>query len=57
LRYIKGTSNVALCYRGSEVTVRGYVDSDFAGDLKKRKSTTGYMFIITEGAMSWVSKI
>jgi hypothetical protein len=57
LRYIKGTSNVALCYRGSEVTVRGYVDSDFAGDLEKRKSTTGYMFIITEGAMSWVSKL
>jgi hypothetical protein len=57
LRYIKGTSDVALCYRGSEFTIRGYVDSNFAGDLKKRKSTTGYMFIITEGAMSWVSKL
>jgi len=30
LRYIKGTS---LCYGESEFTVRGYVDSDFAGDL------------------------
>ncbi|KAK9218344.1 hypothetical protein WN943_006981 [Citrus x changshan-huyou] len=27
LRYIRGTSNVALCYGGSEFTVRGYVDS------------------------------
>ncbi|KAH9734074.1 Integrase catalytic domain-containing protein [Citrus sinensis] len=39
LRYIRGTSDVALCYEGSEFTVRGYVDSDFAGDLDKRKST------------------
>jgi hypothetical protein len=57
LRYIKGTSDVALCYGGSEFTVRGYVDSDFAGDLEKRKSTTGYVFIIAGGAVSWVSKL
>ncbi|KAH9747317.1 hypothetical protein KPL70_004670 [Citrus sinensis] len=36
LRYIRGTSDVALCYGGSEFTVRGYVDSDFAGELDKR---------------------
>ncbi|EXB80933.1 Peptidyl-prolyl cis-trans isomerase FKBP17-1 [Morus notabilis] len=44
LRYVKGTSNVALCYGGSKFTVRGYVDLDFVGDLDKRKSTTGYVF-------------
>ena len=47
MRYIRGTSNVALCYGGSEFTVRGYVDSDFVGDLYKRKSTTSYVFILT----------
>ena len=57
LRYIKGTSDTALCYRGSESTVRGYVDSYFAYNLEKRKSTTGYVFIIVGGAMSWVSKL
>jgi len=57
LRYIKGTSDVALCYGGSEFTVRGYVDSDFAGDVEKRKSTTGYVFIIAGGVVSWVSKL
>ena len=46
LRYIKGTSDVALCYEGSEFTVRGYMDSNFVGDLDKRKSTTGYVFIL-----------
>ena len=48
LRYIRGTSDVALCYRGSEFTISGYADSDFVGDLNKRKSTTGYVFTLTE---------
>ncbi|KAH9715183.1 hypothetical protein KPL71_020951 [Citrus sinensis] len=57
LRYNRGTSDVALCYGGSEFTVRGYVDSDFAGDLDKRKSTTGYVFTLAGAAVSWVSKL
>ncbi|PON33119.1 hypothetical protein PanWU01x14_355340, partial [Parasponia andersonii] len=57
LRYIKGTSDAALCYGGSEFTVKGYVDSDFVGDLDKRKSITGYVFTLVEGAISWVSKL
>ncbi|KAH9751081.1 hypothetical protein KPL71_014143 [Citrus sinensis] len=56
-RYIKETSDVALCYGGSEFTVRGYVDSDFAGDLDKRKSTTSYVFTLAGGAVSWISKL
>jgi len=35
IRYIKGTSNVALCFGGSKLIVNGYVDSDFVGDLDK----------------------
>jgi len=57
LRYIKGTSHAALCFGGSDFTVRGYVDSDFAGDLDKRKSTTGYVFTLAGGAVSWISKL
>ena len=57
LRYIRGTSDIALCYGGSEFTVRGYVDSDFPGDLDKRKSTTGYVFTLAGAAVSWVSKL
>nr|GEZ97300.1 hypothetical protein [Tanacetum cinerariifolium] len=30
LRYIKGTSDVALCYGESDLTVTGYVDTDYA---------------------------
>ncbi|XP_072058285.1 secreted RxLR effector protein 161-like [Arachis hypogaea] len=57
LRYIKGTSNVALCFGGSEFIVNGYVDSNFAGDIDKRKSTTSYMFTLAGGAVSWLSKL
>ncbi|KAH9725675.1 Integrase catalytic domain-containing protein [Citrus sinensis] len=41
----------------AEFTVRGYVDSDVAGDLDKRKSTTGYVFTLAGAAVSWVSKL
>lgn len=57
LRYIKGTTYVALCYGGLDFTVRGYVDSNYASDLDKSKSTTGYVFALTGGAVSWVSKL
>ena len=40
LRYIRGTSYVALYYEGSEVVVKVYVNSDFRRDLDKMKSTT-----------------
>ena len=33
LRYINGTSGVALCFEGSKFIVMGYVNSDFVGDL------------------------
>ncbi|GKB50325.1 retrovirus-related pol polyprotein from transposon TNT 1-94, partial [Tanacetum coccineum] len=57
LRYIKGTSDVALCYGESGLTVKGYVDSDYAGDLDGSKSTTGYVFTLSGGTVSWVSKL
>ena len=57
LRYIKGTSGAALCFGGSEFIVRDYVDLDFAGDIDKRKYTTGYVFTLANGTVSWLSKL
>ncbi|GJU58411.1 gag-pol polyprotein [Tanacetum coccineum] len=57
LRYIKGTSDVALCFGESNLIVKGYVDSDYAGDLDGSKSTTGYVFTLSGGTVSWVSKL
>jgi hypothetical protein len=40
LRYLRGTS---ITYSGCSVLVCGYVDSYLAGDLDKRRSTSGYV--------------
>nr|GEV07766.1 hypothetical protein [Tanacetum cinerariifolium] len=57
LRYIKGTSDVALCFGDSDLIVTGYVDSDYVGDLDGSKSTTGYVFTLFSGIVSWVLKL
>ena len=35
----------------------GYVDSDYAGDLDSRKSTTGYVFRFAGGPICWKSTL
>ena len=57
LRYIKGTSNETLCFKGWEFFTKGYVDLDFTGDLNKRKSITCYVFTLVGGAVIWISKL
>ena len=34
----------------------GYSDADWGGDLDERKSTSGYAFLLNNGAISWSSK-
>jgi hypothetical protein len=56
-RYLNGTRNYGITYNGSDkVQVIGYADADWAGDHKDRKSTSGYVFTIANGAVSWASK-
>ena len=57
LRYLRGTSNYCITYKSCSDSVCGYVDSDFAGDLDKRRSTLGYVFTLAVGAISWMSKL
>ena len=56
MRYLKGTLDVKLCLGGKDIILRGYCDADWAGDPEDRKSTTGYVFFVGEGAISWTSK-
>ena len=45
-----------LTYKRSDfLEIRGYSDADFAGDKDDRKSTTGYVFTLAGGAISWRS--
>ena len=56
LRYLKGIADYSLCYQGSNLTVRGYTDADWAGDGDERKSTSGFVFLLGNGAIFWSSK-
>jgi hypothetical protein len=36
--------------------IHGFVDADWVGDLDHRRSTSGYVFNLFGGAISWMSK-
>eukprot|EP00253_Pinus_taeda_P010100 PITA_10100 len=57
LRYVKGTKKFGILYTISECSdLVGYTDSDWAGSVDDRKSTFGYVFHMSSGAISWASK-
>lgn len=56
LRYLKGTKDYMLMYKRTDnLEVIGYSDSDYAGCIDSRKSTSGYVFMLADGAISWRS--
>ena len=44
-----------LIYGSDELIPVGYTDSDFMSDKDSRKSTSGYVFMLGGGAISWRS--
>jgi hypothetical protein len=57
MRYLRGTEGRHITYKTTnDKTVTGYSDSDWAGDLDTRCSTSGYIFILNNGPISWSSK-
>ncbi|KAH9723682.1 hypothetical protein KPL70_007199 [Citrus sinensis] len=55
MKYLKRTKNYMLVYSGHELIPVGYTDSDFMSDKDSRKSTSGYVFSLGSGAISWMS--
>ncbi|CAH1109761.1 unnamed protein product [Psylliodes chrysocephalus] len=58
IRYLKSTIYYGIKYEcNSNLPILfGYSDSDYAGDADTRLSTTGYLFKIGNGPVSWCSK-
>ena len=56
MRYLKRTSQMGLAFRGTLKPLIGYTDADWAGDTQTRRSTSGFLFNIGSGAISWSSK-
>mgnify|MGYP004607028067 CR=1 FL=1 len=56
LRYLQRTKDYMLTYKKSDqLEIIGYSDSDFAGCQDSRKSTSGYIYLLAGGAISWRS--
>jgi hypothetical protein len=56
-RYLRKTVNYVLVFRGPLAALAGYTDSDWAGDIDTRRSTSGYLFSIGSAVVSWSSKL
>lgn len=66
IRYLSGTRSLGIHYGKGECQVGGlqswhypvcHSDSDWAGDPNTRRSTTGYLFKMNGGAISWKSRL
>ncbi|KAL0373177.1 UNVERIFIED_CONTAM: Secreted RxLR effector protein [Sesamum calycinum] len=56
MRDLQGTKDFQLIYKHTKnLEVVGYSDSDFAGCLDTHKSTSRYIFLLANRAMSWKS--
>ena len=53
MRYLQGTKDYMLMYKQTNnLEVIGYSDSDYVGCIDSRKSTSGYAFMLADGAVS-----
>jgi hypothetical protein len=60
-KYVRGTTSYGLFYQGRlgldrVVDIHGFVDAEWAEDLDHRRSTSGYVFNLFGGAITWMSK-
>jgi hypothetical protein len=60
MRYVAGTVDYGLFYRsrekkGGQAQLIGFSDSDFAGDIDDRKSTTWVLFCLGDSPITWHS--
>ena len=60
-RYLCGTAYYAIYYQGRlgpdrVINVHGFVDADWVRDLDHRRSTSGCVFNLFGGAISWMIK-
>ena len=60
LRYLKATIDYRITYIINNILSNyliGYLDADYIGDINTTKSTSGYIFFIANGPISWKSKL
>ncbi|XP_047326490.1 secreted RxLR effector protein 161-like [Impatiens glandulifera] len=57
LRYVRGTISLGIFYsKSDDYRLMGYFDSDWYGDIDNWKSTSGYVFLLRNTTLTWLSK-
>ena len=56
LRYLSKTIDYGIEYTKSDGKLEGYSDTNWAGDHADRRSTSGYVFQLANGAITWASR-
>src|SRR5215216_6967403 len=55
MRYLKGSASYGIHYTRYPRVLEGYSDSNWISDADKIKATSGYVFTLAGGAVSWKS--
>ena len=55
LRYLKGTMTYGIQYTGYPKVLEGYCDANWISDADELHATSGYVFLLGGGAVSWKS--
>ena len=56
-QYLRGTVIKGLTFSGRSFDMHIFTDSDWAGDVLTRRSTTGYVVFAAGGPIAWQSKL
>ena len=56
MAYLRKTMNFGLLFGGTSGDLIGYCDADYAGDLGNIRSTSGVVFTLHNGPISWFSR-
>lgn len=57
IRYLKGTKDKMIVYKGEVTNVNIFTDADYGGDWESRRSTSGLIGFIGEGPIIWRSRL
>lgn len=57
LRYLKGTLDHGIFFENNlNFTLSCYSDADYAGDVRTRRSTSGFVFLLGSSCITWASQ-
>lgn len=56
LRYLKKTINYGLVFKGDEMSLHGFSDSDWGNNIDDRRSYSGFCFSLCGATVSWEAR-